>query len=76
MVRASASVSAAPSSTKPLFEVRPGQGAWWLAGTFCGYFQWRLDYPERVEAVVNPSTAAADSLPRVLPRVTDGFGDS
>jgi len=36
----------------------------------------RLDYPERGEAVVNPSTAAADSLPRVLPRVTEGFGDS
>jgi hypothetical protein len=43
---------------------------------FGGYFQRRLDYPERGEAVVNPSTAAADSLPRVLPRVTEGFGDS
>jgi hypothetical protein len=58
------------------FEVMGGQGAWWLAGTFGGYFQRRLDYLERGEAVVNPSTAAADSLPRVLPRVTEGFGDS
>jgi len=58
------------------FEVMGGQGACWLAGTFGGYFQRRLDCPERGEAVVNPSTAAADSLPRVLPRVTEGFGDS
>jgi hypothetical protein len=58
------------------FEVMGRQGTWWLAGTFGEYFQQRLDYSERGEAVVHPSTAAADRLPRVLPRVTEGFGDS
>jgi hypothetical protein len=55
------------------FEVRGGQGACWLAGTFGGYFQRRLDYPERGAAVVHPSTAAADSLPRVLPQSDRGL---
>ena len=31
------------------FEVMGGEGVWWLAGTFGGYFQRRLDYPERGE---------------------------
>lgn len=29
------------------FEVMGGQGVWWLAGTFGGYFQRRLDFPGR-----------------------------
>src|SRR5262249_55078368 len=56
-------------------ELWGGQGACWLVGTFGGDFQRRLDYPERGEAVVNPSTAAADNPPRVLPRATEGIGD-
>jgi hypothetical protein len=35
-----------------LFEVMGGKGAYWLAGTFEGYFQRRLDYPEQGEAEV------------------------
>jgi hypothetical protein len=35
-----------------LFEIMGGNGAWWLAGTFDGYFQRRLDYPEQGEAEV------------------------
>jgi hypothetical protein len=35
-----------------LFEVMGGNGVYWLAGTFEGYFQRRLDYPERGEAEV------------------------
>jgi hypothetical protein len=34
------------------FEVMGGGGAYWLAGTFGGYFQRRLDYPERGEREV------------------------
>jgi hypothetical protein len=34
------------------FEVMGGHGSWWLAGTFGGYFQRRLDYPERGEQEV------------------------
>lgn len=35
-----------------LFEVLGGKGAYWLAGTFDGYFQRRLDYPENGDAEV------------------------
>lgn len=35
-----------------LLEVMGGEGVWWLAGSFEGYFQRRLDYPERGEQEV------------------------
>jgi hypothetical protein len=38
--------------TGELLEVMGGEGVWWLAGSFDGYFQRRLDYPERGDAEV------------------------
>ena len=38
-------------------EVMGGDGAYWLAGTFGGYFQRRLDYPERGEQAVEVWTS-------------------
>ena len=38
--------------TSESLEVMGGEGVWWLAGTFEGYFQRRLDYPERGEKEV------------------------
>ena len=32
-----------------VLEIMGGDGAWWLAGTFDGYFQRRLDYPDNGE---------------------------
>lgn len=36
-----------------VFEIMGGKGAYWLAGTFGGYFQRRLDYPERGEVEID-----------------------
>lgn len=36
-----------------VFEIMGGKGTYWLAGTFDGYFQRRLDYPERGEVEVD-----------------------
>ena len=36
-----------------VFEVIGGKGAYWLAGTFDGYFQRQLDYPEQGEVEVD-----------------------
>jgi hypothetical protein len=38
-------------------EVMGGEGAWWVAGTFAGYFQRRIDYPERGEQEVEVWTS-------------------
>ncbi len=35
-----------------VLEIMGGEGAWWLAGSFEGYFQRRIDYPERGEQEV------------------------
>src|SRR5258707_1203541 len=40
-----------------VFEVMGGEGGWWLAGTFDGYFQRRIDYPERGEQEVDVWTS-------------------
>jgi hypothetical protein len=39
------------------FEVMGGNGVYWLAGTFDGHFQRRLDYPERGEQAVEVWTS-------------------
>ena len=43
--------------TGQLLEVMGGEGVWWLAGSFGGYFQRRLDYPERGEEEVTVWTS-------------------
>ena len=40
-----------------LFEILGGKGAYWLAGTFDGFFQRRLDYAEQGEAEVTVWTS-------------------
>lgn len=40
-----------------VFEIMGGNDAYWLAGTFDGYFQRRLDYPEQGEAEIDVWTS-------------------
>jgi hypothetical protein len=43
--------------TGEVLEVMGGEGVWWLAGSFEGYFQRRIDYPERGEQEVQVWTS-------------------